>query len=290
MTSPGPIPSLYPGLRRALAAASGLLLLAGPVVASSVGNSEATAAAAPPLTTTTTSPPTAPTTVPTTAPRPSPSPTVARPRRVAPAPAPASPSTTPISLARPAAAAPDPVDPPRPGTYRYHYQIDGRSQQGTLVVAPDHAETEAVSGRSQTTGIGWSSTARTVTRSIDATGSPCNWAPPILSIRLPLKLGDTWQTDGACGGVHVHEEAGVTSRTRVTVDGVTMDGWVIQRQTRVVTKSPSGTRTVEQRSSELFAPTLGLVVYRTAKASTTTDGGDPITSSVITELESGRPS
>ncbi|HEX9530983.1 MAG TPA: hypothetical protein VF954_07585 [Acidimicrobiales bacterium] len=183
--------------------------------------------------------------------------------------------------------------PPVPGRYTYQERVDGQEGQSVLVVDPDGSQTEIRGGRSRLDRVSWTATARRVTASDWGDGTACTWSPPLLTLALPLTAGQAWDANSTCtasGRAEQRETADVKGRTTVQLDGASMEAWLIERRTTVTETDADGSvATVEQQSSELFAPTIGLVVYRTAKTAVPRPDGTVEESDVVSQLVTGHP-
>ena len=85
------------------------------------------------------------------------------------------------------------------------------------------------------------------------------------------------------------EEAVVTGKARTTVDGVAIDTWIIQRHV-VETGRRGGVEVVsETASTELYAPAVGLPVYRTIRTDVPDAEGTIVTAAAAVELLSSKP-
>ncbi len=209
------------------------------------------------------------------------------------------PSST-LSAATPkAGAVPGLTSRPRQGTYRYRYAGTSLTVDGTLTVTTGpgatrqtHSLTAGVS--SQKTLLDWTNDARTTLSTGGAEGAAaCTWEPGLLSLRLPLATGLTWKADATCRtgptgtatSIQRTEEAAVEGAAKTKVDGQPIDVWLISRHTVTeVTSAQNGKAFIEAQSSEMFAPSLGLVVYQVTRTATPQPDGTTGTTTQITEL------
>jgi len=206
------------------------------------------------------------------------------------------PDSTPPTTA---SAMPATVHRPAPGSYAYHQRVDGDEQEATLLVGADGSETASAGGHSTTLDLRWSDSGVAVIRSVGEDGAACVWAPPLVSLQAPLAPGASWRadstcrTDGAQSGeperVHQVQDAQVSGRSRVAVGGQPVDVWLIKRHTVVTVVGSAGSVTIEQQSSELFAPSLGLVASLTASTAVPNADGSVTTTSVVSQLETADP-
>ena len=188
---------------------------------------------------------------------------------------------------------------PAPGSYAYHQRVDGDEQEATLLVTANGSETASAGGRSTTLDLRWSDGGVAVLHSVGEDGAACVWAPPLVSLRAPLVPGASWRADSTCqtdgdrsGGperVHQVQDAQVSGRSRVAVGGQPVDVWLIKRHTVVTVVGSAGSVTIEQQSSELFAPSLGLVASLTASTAVPNADGSVTTTSVVSQLETANP-
>ena len=191
----------------------------------------------------------------------------------------------------------EPLRPPSPGTYSYRYNVDNRTVNDSLVVSPadggQQVLTDSLDGHTERQIVDWSASGRTVVESDGSDDDGCRWTPGFLTMPWPLTVGQTWHVESSCqtghGGVEQEQDAKVTGRARWRLDdGTEVQTWVISRQTRVTQHFGSTTATSFARSSELFAPALGLVVSYTSRAETPSGNGSSVTD-VIATLVSGTP-
>jgi hypothetical protein len=215
-------------------------------------------------------------------------------RRPAPAPARTAPAPAPV-----ATVAPGPVVAPPPGKYRYRYAGTAPPVDGLLTVTAGPGagrqtdKVDAGDGSEQTV-VDWSPGARTTVSAGTGAAAMCTWSPGLLSLKLPLGTGSAWRADSTCteatSTVHRTEDATVEGVTRTTIAGQTVDVWVISRHSITeVGATPSTRAVVEAQSSELFAPSLGLVVYQVTRTATPQADGTTATTTQTAELLDARP-
>jgi hypothetical protein len=193
---------------------------------------------------------------------------------------------------------------PRAGTYRY--RMDGKGVvSGTVSAAVNvsagtsqEAETIPTAGGTELDTVGWSSQGRTVSRTVFPDGSVCNWATPLLSLKLPLAVGATWSqtsscqirfADGSSGTLQDTEQVKVDDSTQATVGGLSVPVWAIERHHQLSQKSARGSMVTETQGQELFAPSAGLTVYRVFRATRPDPDGQVGTVTTTTELLSATP-
>ena len=227
---------------------------------------------------------------------PAPSAAAAAPTTIAPRTAAARP--VPTSTPPQAGVTPGRAVPPPAGSYRYRYGGSGPSVDGTLVVTAGPGagrQTFVVNAGdgSEQTVVDWSSGARTTVSVGTAPGPACTWAPGLLSLKLPLSSALAWSVDSTCAEaastVHRTEDARVEGAARTTVAGQAVDVWLISRHTLTeITAGPSSKAVVEAQSSELFAPSLGLVVYQVTRTVTPQADGTTVTTTQTAELLDSR--
>ena len=172
--------------------------------------------------------------------------------------------------------------PPAPGTYDYSLTEDGRASSAELTVVAAAArggelrqdQTWATPDGTETSGFGWSSRAEQMAWSEPDGTTSCSYAPEVVWLQLPLAAGAHWQgqsscsyeADGAPVRVVQSTAARVVTAASTSVGGGRVFCWVIERD--VVTTAATGgtTATSETRTTDLFAPAWGLVVYETGKS------------------------
>lgn len=205
----------------------------------------------------------------------------------------------------PSAPPPDiSVHPPAPGRYPYRWTVNGQADDGEIIVSAAslaNRQTEVTSGgnsRGQTDTVDWSGGERVITASTFANGSACQWSPPSLSLRSSLSAGEKWevtttcrltQPDGSAITIEQDEQAKVDGPARTTVSGHSFVAWVIERHDLVTERAPGATLTSETQSTELFAPSIGLVVYRVGRTATPNPDGSTTITTVIAELQRDTP-
>jgi hypothetical protein len=183
---------------------------------------------------------------------------------------------------------------PRPG--RYRYRVDGKPGAGLVsppvtigAGAARVTETIPAATGAQVETVNWSSAGRTVVATTFADGFVCRWSTPLLSVRSALAPGETWQTTGSCG-TNAHgtlrwsEQVKVDGFAHAVVGGQVVAVWAIERHQIRTVQSPHGSVTTDTQISELFAPSLGLVVYRVARTIRPESDGTVTTTTATTEL------
>lgn len=196
-----------------------------------------------------------------------------------------------------AGVVPGPLKVPSFGRFRYRYAGNASPSDATLTVSgrpgsPRQTHVTVSGDRTEQSLVDWSATART-TLSV-GTKPACAWVPALLSLQLPLTVGSAWRGDSACtqgtSNVHLTEDAKVEGATRTTVAGITVDAWIISRHTLTeITAPPAIKAVVEAQSTELFAPSLGLVVYRVTRTAIPQADGSTATVDQTAELLDTRP-
>jgi hypothetical protein len=192
---------------------------------------------------------------------------------------------------------------PRPGAYPYRWTVNGQVSDGAIVVAASsvpsrETETTRGAGGGQTDTVDWSGGGRTVTQTVFSDGTVCQWRPAFVSLQPSLHAGASWQTastcrvtqsDGTTLSIERSEQAKVDGIAHTTVSGQPVLSWVIERHDLVTERSPRAVITTETQSTELFAPSVGLVVYRVARIATPTPDGSTAMTTEVSELRSTRP-
>ena len=195
-----------------------------------------------------------------------------------------------------ATISPPALQAPAVGAYRERYDGPSGDGEGTL----------AVTRRGQSTTLRRrvedSISSQTVQFAADGIhlvvtsdgGGPCRFAASPLLQPSILEVGTSWTSDATCStadGVTVHrvEQAEVTGRARTTVDGAALDTWIIQRHIIETARAEDVMVVSETASSELFAPGVGLAVYRVARTDTPDAEGQVVSTAVAVELLSATP-
>lgn len=191
---------------------------------------------------------------------------------------------------------PGPVSPPRAGAYPVRVTTNGVPSEGTLTIAADGTQ-RVDFGTNRVARLRWTPTGGQLLRTGEAKGdNSCWWNPTPMFIPSVLKEGRTWSSDVTCvtslGSdtltIRRQETAKVTRRVRTQIGTERLDAWLIER--RIVTTSRGMTTSVmEEATTELFAPRIGLNVYtlRRIDVPGARGGLDSITESV--ELAASTP-
>ena len=194
------------------------------------------------------------------------------------------------------AIAPPELQAPAVGAYRERYDGPGGDGEGSLAV------TRRGSSTTLRRRVEDSISSQTVCYDAEGVhllvtsdgGGPCRFAVGPLLQPAVLDVGQRWSSDATCttaDGVSVQrvEEAEVTGRARTTVDGVAHDTWIIQRHIVETASAEDVVVVSETASSELFAPGVGLAVYRLARTDTPDPQGRVVSTAVAVELLSATP-
>ena len=222
------------------------------------------------------------------------SPTVPTPRTVTRAPSPTGRSLTPSRRPRrpaarswapsprlAAAVAPDTV-PPAAGTYEYTVTSDNQSSTADLTVeqtgsAPGASLLEedwSTDAGVVRRGESWSPSAEMELWSSDGTDE-CDYGPPSPWLELPLSVGRSWQGSSRCSytdqdGDAVSLAQSVAARVvagaHAEFQGQRTFCWVVERDVLSTVTTSGAAATSETRTTDLFAPSLGLVLYETGKS------------------------
>ena len=171
--------------------------------------------------------------------------------------------------------------PPSPGSYNYtvtsegqaspvELVVDGRGNSyGALLLEEDWSTDSGTERR----GEDWSSRSEQELWSSDGTYR-CDYTPPTAWLELPLSVGGQWQGSSSCryasqDGQPVRQQQSVATRV---VSGAHADYqgrrtycWVIERDVLTTVTTPGAVATSETRTTDLFAPALGLVLFQTGK-------------------------
>lgn len=218
--------------------------------------------------------------------------------------APTTRSTAPVRAVTPstsraplAPSTPGPVALPTAGTFRYRFGGTSPTVEATLTIsggpgAGRQTFRTTSADLTEQEVVDWSASARTI---VSIGSSPaCTWAPGYVSLRLPLASGSAWKADSSCpqptSAVHRTEDAAVKGATQTTVAGTAVAVWIIARHTVTEVTTTAGARAVvEAESSELFAPSLGLVVYQVTRTASPQPDGTTATTTQTMELLGTRP-
>lgn len=106
----------------------------------------------------------------------------------------------------------------------------------------------------------------------------CNWDPPRLSLRLPLKVGLEWKSDSSCTSTvtyqgqqqtfknHTVTSSKVTGTQQVTVAGQTIEVFVIEERSTAKTEGSGFSNSAEGTGTRLFSAKHGLDVKWSGKS------------------------
>ena len=171
---------------------------------------------------------------------------------------------------------------PAAGTYRYAVSSDGQSSTAELVVgdrSPSDTGTFLEEDWSTDAGVErrgetWSAAAEDELWSSDGT-SRCDYRPASVLLELPLSVGRSWQGGGSCAYddqdgrpvvLRQSTAARVVAAAHADQDGRRMFCWVIERDVITTVTTSGAVATSETRTTDLFSPALGLMLYQTGKS------------------------
>lgn len=189
--------------------------------------------------------------------------------------------------------------PPAVGTYRYRANVNGTASTTTLAVLAASAPTPAtvrqverhlVDGRWVNDIVDWTHDGAAIVATSSAAGR-CTYDRPATIVPAHLAVGVTWEVHSSCttvaDGERVTltrlERAEVRHRTRTTFDGRPIETWFVARTATETETRATSTITATASSTELFAPSLGVVVYRLSR--TDLPGDDGSVASIASSLE-----
>ena len=196
------------------------------------------------------------------------------------------------------------IHPPAPGRYWYRWTVNGQADDGDIVVSTAGGadrDTEVTSGGNsggQSDTVDWSGGGRVITATTFGNGSSCQWSPPAVSLGPSLAAGVKWQTTSTCRlaqpdssaiTIEQDEQTKVDGLANTTVSGQPVVAWVIERHDLVTERALGASLTSETQSTELFAPSVGLVVYRVGRTATPNPDGSTTITTVIAELRRETP-
>jgi hypothetical protein len=159
---------------------------------------------------------------------------------------------------------------PKPGTYAIEVRSGGTSTRGTLAVDPEQWQRRAVGGDRRAALVVWDRDgAKLASSGEPGADGACDWDQEALEVPADLAVGRTWSSRVTCtstiSGRSVHleriETAEVEGKARTTLDGGTIDTWVIDRRVVLSIEGKGISTVTDATSTELFAPDLGLPVF-----------------------------
>ena len=192
--------------------------------------------------------------------------------------------------------------PPAPGSYAYTVSFDGRASQAAFTVANRggdggdliQVQTWSTSASTERSGGEWSSDAERLAWSESDGASACTYEPPVPWLQLPLAVGARWQGRSSCSysddqgtlvRVQQSTAARVASAATALVGGRRVFCWVVERDVVTAAMTTDATATSETRTTDLFAPALGLFVYETGKSAVPQPDGTVATDTWTAELD-----
>jgi len=189
---------------------------------------------------------------------------------------------------------------PRPGRYTLAVSSNGGpDQSASLLVSkvdPNifREEFDDAGGINRIDEQRWDPSAVLVTDSA-AGRQDCHWSPAEIWLSRDLRVGATWHVRSDCtvtlsagqpGTLTDNENAKVVSSGYVDVGGRSLFVWAVRRITSM-TESDAGRHvvaTANERSTDLFAPQLGLIVQTTAQTQSPTSTGESSTAYTIIRM------
>lgn len=207
------------------------------------------------------------------------------------------PTTTTTALALPAVtttsttAVPGPPVEPGPlaapvfGTYDVSVVTNNQPATGTLTVAADGTQRLTVGNTVRPMQLKWSESQSELVSGAES----CEWSPRVVFVATKLVEGRRWSSntscvateDGKTVSIRRQESARVKGRTRTHIGDKAIDTWIIERRIISTKRIGAITVVVDEAINELFAPTLGLNVYRLSQTDTPRPNGG-----VETQIES----
>jgi hypothetical protein len=182
------------------------------------------------------------------------------------------------------------LSPPRPGTYGY--RIDGKDAVATVRAGIHLVESLPTAKGTQAETVDWNATGRTVIQTVFGDGAVCRWLTPLVTLPAHPTVEATWQSDSSCvlksaGTVRWNEQDRVADATNAVVGGQVVPVWVIERHR---TQTVPGSIITTTDTYELFAPSIGLPLYRVARTVRPEVDGTVTTTTTTTQLLSTSPS
>lgn len=184
-------------------------------------------------------------------------------------------TTAPVtpSIVEAVAVNPGPLHAPHFGTYPIESSINGQKQVGTLVVGKDGTQRQTIGPAVTVIQLAWTTHGQLV-HTGEATGdNSCTWKPAATVIAKDLREGRHWSSDVSCtvtrGATVVtirrQETAKVVRKARSLLQGGSIDSWLIERRIVQTERASGRTFVGEEASTELFAPLIGLPVYKLSR-------------------------
>ena len=211
---------------------------------------------------------------------------------------------------------PQKAQAPKPGRYRYRFTLrenEGQQSEQTLevvmsvtAVSASASETRLVytiiaAGASPLKyEVVWNSSEMLHLRWYSDGDSEfnCDWEPDLLQLKLPFERSSQWNLrtscDGTAGGrpqkIENEEGVKVTDAVRTRVGSTAIDGWRLERNSKLTSTGDGDPETQIHTKVEVFSPVHGLIVKSIARVTGTSPGGSPTEREEITELLSLDPS
>lgn len=191
----------------------------------------------------------------------------------------AAPTTT---TSAPVSLIPGPLAAPRAGTYDVQITSATARVPGQLLVSADGSQRLSFGDQVRSSRLRWTHSQGEVLEA----GS-CEWSPKVVEIAPNLAPGKQWSNSSSCvatttqGAMTIQrqESAAVRESVRVPINGTPINTWRITRRIITTQRVAGQTRVVDEATTELFAPSLGLAVYRASQVNITNPDGT-ITSTV----------
>lgn len=195
--------------------------------------------------------------------------------------APTTSTTAPISLI------PGPLAAPRAGTYDVQIISATAKVPGQLLVRADGSQRLSFGDQVRSSKLRW-----TQSQGEALEDGSCSWSPKVVEIAPNLEPGKQWSNSSSCVAtttegpmtIQRQESAAVRESVRVPVNGTPINTWRITRRIITTEKVAGQTRVVDEATTELFAPSLGLAVYRASQIDITNPDGTITSSAEAVEL------
>lgn len=163
------------------------------------------------------------------------------------------------------------------GVYDVTVVTNSQPATGTLSVAADGTQLLAVGNVVRPMQLKWTASQSELISGAES----CEWSPRVIFVAAKLVEGRHWSSntscvateDGKTVSIRRQESARVKGRTRTHIGDKAIDTWIIERRVISTKRIGAVTVVVDEAVNELFAPTLGLNVYRLSQTDTPRPNG-----------------
>lgn len=191
------------------------------------------------------------------------------------------------STTAPASTAPGPLAAPKAGTYDVQITSSTAKVPGQLLIGADGSQRLSFGDQVRSSKLRWTHSQGEVLEA-----GTCEWSPKVVEIAPNLAPGKQWSNSSSCVAtttqgpmtIQRQESAVVRESVRVPINGTPIYTWRITRRIITTQKVAGKTRVVDEATTELFAPSLGLAVYRASQIDITNPDGTVVSTAEAVEL------